>query len=169
MRLSSESFFPPCPCKPCTRSTMNRSTEENSVISVPVGPATGGGAPSSKRLVQLEQAREKSVVSRKLKQHDRLQQKLAELRASLGSDFTSEHLTRVAAKLLQQEEDLRSKQNKLTTAVNDHLDLILAEIRRVSKEVERLGRSSSHSSASSFFSTHSQPRPRSPRTQRSPR
>ena len=97
----------------------------------------GGKNPSQGRLTQLEGARSKAVISRRFKQKQRLENKLAELRSLISDDMTQEQLVRVATKLLDQEEALRKKQNEQTTIMNSNMEALLEEITNVRKLIER--------------------------------
>ena len=59
---------------------------------------------SQAREGQLANARKMAVVSRRHKQKQRLEAKLAELRALMGQDMSIDQLTRIASRLLEQEE-----------------------------------------------------------------
>ena len=69
-----------------------------------------------------------AVVSRRHKQKQRLEQKLAELKALMGDDMSNSMLERTATRLMAQEETLRDKQNRLTETCNENLDTIMKEM-----------------------------------------
>ena len=137
---------------------------------------------SQAREGQLANARKMAVVSRRHKQKQRLEAKLAELRALMGQDMSIDQLTRIASRLLEQEERLREKQNALTETCNSNLDCITLELSKLRRLMERIvdgntraptsqphdrhyASSSVGSVASLHAATHSS-RPRSPRGQR---
>ena len=96
-----------------------------------------GKGPSQARLQQLDNARKSALLSRKVKQRARLEQKLRELRELMGDDLNYEQLGRVATRLLAQEETLRAKQNEITQACNDNLHMIQESLLHLTRLIEK--------------------------------
>ena len=89
---------------------------------------------------QLKAARQCAVISRRHRQKERLELKLAELRALMGTDMSSDQLARITTRLLAQEETLRVSQNRITEGIQENLQLIMNEIHRLQRSVERINR-----------------------------
>ena len=134
-----------------------RDNDAESVVTVnfdeDVPRSKSGKTLSAKKLLQLSQAREKALFSRRQKMRGRLESRLSELRQILGPDNKPD-LERVAHMLLKQEETLRSKQTSLTLEVRDLVNEFKADLQTIK---EMLLYKPSHS-----LSTlqHSKPRPR---------
>ena len=109
---------------------MNRS---DSVISVPVGPKP---PPSEQKLKQLEHARKLAVESRKIRQRERLEAKLAQLR-SLG-DVSNEHLERVCHLLVETEKEGRKRTNTAVEDINTNMEDMNEEIRAIRTMLQRV-------------------------------
>ena len=138
-----------------------------------------GKGPSQGRLQQLDNARKSAVLSRKVKQRARLEQKLRELRELMGDDLNNEQLGRVASRLLAQEETLRAKQNEITQACNDNLHMIQESLLHLTRLIEKSHgtRATTPHTNDRYFTAHGSTvgsvatlaqssRPRSPRGQR---
>lgn len=120
---------------------MSSVTLDDGSISVVMAPHTsqsGNKAPTQERLNQLDKARATAIMNRKLRQKERLEAKLRELRALMGDDMNYEQLGRIATKLLAQEETLRAKQSQQTQIVNDNMQRFTDELAKLRRLVERL-------------------------------
>ena len=111
---------------------MNR-PDKDSVISVAIGQKP---PPSQQKLKQLEHARKLAVESRKIKQRERLELKLAQLR-SLG-DVSNEHLERVCHLLVETEKEGRKRTNTAVEDVNTNLEDMNEEIRAIRTMLQRV-------------------------------
>lgn len=81
-----------------------------------------------------------AVVSRRIKMKQRLEAKLQALTTLAGRDLSLDQLTRVAEALLLQEQELRSKQNTLSDAVNASLQQLMDELLRMRSSVDLIMR-----------------------------
>ena len=133
-----------------------RDQDEESVVTVNFDedvPRSKSGKPlSAKKLLQLSQAREKALFSRRQKLKSKLEAKLSELRQILGPDGRPD-IERVAHMLLKQEETLRSKQSSLTLEVRDLVNEFKEDLQAIKEMLFKPSRS--HSTLQ-----HSKPRPR---------
>ena len=133
-----------------------RDQDEESVVTVNFDedvPRSKSGKPlSAKKLLQLSQAREKALFSRRQKLKSKLEAKLSELRQILGPDGRPD-IERVAHMLLKQEETLRSKQSSLTLEVRDLVNEFKADLQAIKEMLFKP--SHSHSTLQ-----NSKPRPR---------
>jgi hypothetical protein len=132
---------------------MNRGHDSNSEITV----ALGQKPKSQAKLAQLESARKLALESRRVKQRERLEAKLAQLR-SLG-DVSNAHLERVCMILVDSEKEGRKRTNIMVEDINTNIEDLMQEISTIRKMLERMMGSRSTPSYD--------PRPQ-PQTQRSP-
>ena len=134
-----------------------RDRDEESVVTVnfdeDVPHSKTGKQLSAKKLLQLSQARDKALVSRRQKLKSRLEAKLSELRQILGPDNRPD-IERVAAMMMKQELTLRERQNALTLEVRDVINEVKSDLQVLK---ERLLPKPSHSLSSL---QHAKPRPR---------
>ena len=146
---------------------MNR-PDKDSVISVAIGQKP---PPSQQKLKQLEHARKLAVESRKIKQRERLELKLAQLR-SLG-DVSNEHLERVCHLLVETEREGRKRTNTAVEDINTNLEDMNEEIRAIRTMLQRVidsGRSTTPTRPRTPSRQHPQQHqpPAHPPTQRRP-
>ena len=87
-------------------------------ISVAIGPTAKQPTPA--KLAQLADARKLALESRRAKQKQRLEIKLAELRRVMAG-MSEDHMSRIATHMLAQEETLRGKQNELGLSINHNI------------------------------------------------
>lgn len=134
-----------------------RDRDEESVVTVnfdeDVPHSKTGKQLSAKKLLQLSQARDKALISRRQKLKSRLEAKLSELRQILGPDNRPD-IERVAAMMMKQEVTLRERQNALTLEVRDVINEVKSDLQALK---ERLLPKPSHSLSSL---QHAKPRPR---------
>ena len=135
-----------------------RDRDEESVVTVnfdeDVPHSKSGKQLSAKKILQLSQARDKALVSRRQKLKSRLEAKLSELRQILGPDNRGPDIERVAAMMMKQEVTLRERQNALTLEVRDVINEVKSDLQVLK---ERLLPKPSHSLSSL---QHTKPRPR---------
>ena len=86
---------------------------------------------------QLESARGLALDSRRRQQKQRLEVKLEELRRVMAG-ISDDHLARICVKMMGQEEDLRGKQNTITTQINDNLEEIRTEMSKIRAVFEKI-------------------------------
>eukprot|EP00966_Prymnesium_polylepis_P098594 2283309-Prymnesium_polylepis.1 len=111
---------------------MNRGHDSNSDITV----ALGQKPKSQAKLAQLESARKLALESRRVKQRERLEAKLAQLR-SLG-DVSNAHLERVCMILLDSEKEGRKRTNIMVEDINTNIEDLMQEISTIRKMLERM-------------------------------
>ena len=91
---------------------------------------------SEARSEQLAQARKAAGWARKVRQRERLQAKLQELRQIMGhDDMSTEALARVATRLLAQEQHLRGRCNEIVEQVGEHYITLLDELRSLRRDL----------------------------------
>ena len=111
---------------------MNRGHDSNSEITV----ALGQKPKSQAKLAQLESARKLALESRRVKQRERLEAKLAQLR-SLG-DVSNAHLERVCMILVDSEKEGRKRTNIMVEDINTNIEDLMQEISTIRKMLERM-------------------------------
>lgn len=108
-----------------------RDSDQSSEITVDLKSAT-----SQARLTQLASARKLAVESRKVRQRERLEAKLAELRG-LG-DVSNDYLSRVCHLLIASEQEGRKRSNTLMTDINANYDDMVSELQTIRQMLERV-------------------------------
>lgn len=108
-----------------------RESDESSEITVNLKSAT-----SQARLSQLASARKLAVESRKVRQRERLEAKLAELRG-LG-DVSNDYLSRVCHLLIASEQEGRKRSNTIMTDINANYDDMIKELQTIRQMLERV-------------------------------
>ena len=108
-----------------------RESDLTSEISVDMKSTT-----SQARLAQLASARKLAVESRKVRQQERLEAKLSELRG-LG-DVSNDYLSRVCRLLIASEQDGRKRSNSLMTDINTNYDDMTQELQTIRHMLERV-------------------------------
>ena len=109
---------------------------------------------SSAKLAQLADAREKSIASRRLKMKEKLERKLDALHVVMGN-LRSDQIERVAQAMLDQEEQLRAKQNMLTDELRKQIRALHDEVRTPKRRPDDSRQLSSNATAvSSVHSRH---------------
>ena len=86
--------------------------------------------PTPAKLKQLEDARVKALDVRRMKQKEKLELKLAELKRVLGG-MSDDHIIKVTRYILDREEVLRQKQNKISLETNEALDRIATHLQEI--------------------------------------
>lgn len=130
----------------------------STTISIDLQEDDGSKKPiSDRKRQQLSVAREKSLKSRREALKKKLEQRLNELRAVLGTDLRSQTVERVAQHLLEKEEAHRARTNRHIADMNETIQSFKDELRRVRKLVEAR-ESSGKSVVSSSSSSRDKPR-----------
>ena len=114
-----------------TTNMHRRESDESSEITVNLKSAT-----SQARLSQLASARKLAVESRKVRQRERLEAKLAELRG-LG-DVSNDYLSRVCHLLIASEQEGRKRSNTIMTDINANYDDMIKELQTIRQMLERV-------------------------------
>lgn len=116
--------------------------DKSTIISVDMSPPDEKGPAkkglSAAKLEQLAAIRVKAVASRQRTALTRLEQKIADLRERMGA-LNNEHLEKVVEAMMEQEDRLREKQNKLTLDVSTALQEIKEEMRGIRKRLDGHG------------------------------
>ena len=102
---------------------------------VPTATSSGKAPLSAKRLEALSRARDKALLSRRIKLKDRLEKKLAELRIVLGNDMTPHSIERIAQAMMKQEDRAFSEIQRLREKQIASNEALAEELRAIRRKI----------------------------------